>query len=517
MKKNQFIESISSGYHFKGTSLLLGGAMLDNEAVGGLQVRAPLKMLNRHGLIAGATGTGKTKTLQGFAESLSDNGIPVLLMDIKGDLSGLSQPGQPHPKIEDRHQKIGIPWKASPYPVELLTISQEKGVRLRATISEFGPVLLSKILGLNDTQQGTVSLAFKYCDDRTLPLLDIKDFRAVLQYIAGDGKEEIQKEYGLVSSSTVGAIMRKLLELEQQGADIFFGERSFDVEDLLQLDTNGRGTINILRLVDIQSNPKLFSTFMLCLLAEIYQKFPERGDMDQPELVIFIDEAHLIFSEASKALLNQIESIIKLIRSKGVGIFFCTQNPGDVPDAVLSQLGLKIQHSLRAFTAKDRKEIKQVAENYPLSEFYNVDQSLTELGIGEAFVTLLNEKGSPTPLVHCLLCAPHSRMDIISDDEMNHLFKKSKLMLKYNEPIDRESAFEILQKKMIEADQQKSSEENKAARSKTQSKPHPTTFEKVMKSPVTTTILREVTRGLLGVLGISASARSRRSTSLRKR
>ncbi|MDO8899651.1 MAG: DUF853 family protein [Bacteroidales bacterium] len=516
-KREQFIETIEKAYTFKGDSIVLGGAILDGEAVGGLQVKAPLKMFNRHGLIAGATGTGKTKTLQGLAESLSDSGVSVLMMDIKGDLSGLSQPGNPHPKVDERHQKIGKSWKAAAYPVELLTISNERGVRMRATISEFGPVLLSKILELNDTQQGMVALAFKYCDDRGLPLLDIKDFRAVLQYLSGDGKEEIQKEYGLVSNASVGAIMRKLLELEQQGADIFFGERSFDVEDLVRLDDSGRGFISILRLVDIQSSPKLFSTFMLCLLAEIYQQFPERGDMDQPELVIFIDEAHLIFNEASKALLNQIESIVKLIRSKGVGIFFCTQNPGDVPTAVLSQLGLKIQHSLRAFTAKDRKEIKQVAENYPVSAFYEVDKTLTELGIGEAFITLLNEKGTPTPLAHCLLCAPQSRMDIITETEMEQLLKKSRLIHKYNDAIDRESAYEMLQKKVQLAEQVKEESRQADPKPAQRTKTTPGTFETVMKSPVTNTIIREITRGILGVLGITAASRSRTRTSSAKR
>ena len=508
-KSETFKAAIESGYTFKGASFVLGGAILDGAAVPNLQVKVPLKTLNRHGLIAGATGTGKTKTLQGFAEKLSDNGVSVLMMDIKGDLSGLAAPGAPHPKVEERHQKIGTPWQATGYPVELLSISQEPGTRMRATISEFGPVLLSKMLELNDTQQGMVSLVFKFCDDKQLPLLDIKDFRSVLQYISGDGKAEVQQKYGLVSSSTIGTIMRKLLELEQQGADDFFGERSFDVEDLVRLDGQGRGAINILRLVDVQTKPKLFSTFMLALLAEIYEKFPERGDADQPELILFIDEAHLIFKEASDALLDQIETIIKLIRSKGVGIFFCTQNPGDVPDAVLSQLGLKVQHALRAFTAKDRKEIKQVAENYPLSDFYDVDQTLTQLGIGEAFVTVLNEKGIPTPLVHCLLCAPQSRMDVLSQSEIEHVIAASPLRVKYSEAFDRDSAHEMLARKVQQAAAEKEKEVAAKPRGKAQ-KPEPSTFEQVMKSPVTNTVIREVTRGLLGILGFRTTTRRRR-------
>ncbi len=517
-KRETFIQSIEKGYSFEGTSVVLGGAILDNESISGLQIKAPLRMFNRHGLIAGATGSGKTKTLQQLAETLSENGVSVLMMDIKGDLSGISQAGKAHPKIDDRAKKIGIDWQASAFPVEFLTLSDEKGARLRATISEFGPVLLSKILGLNDTQQGLVALVFKFCDDRNLPLLDIKDFRAVLQHISGDGKAEVQKEYGLLSSSSIGTILRKLLELEQQGADTFFGEMSFEVDDLVRLDDNGRGTINLIRLTDLQSKPKLFSTFLLCMLAEIYEKFPERGDIEQPELVIFIDEAHLMFQEASQALLEQLEAIVKLIRSKGVGIFFCTQNPSDIPEAVLSQLGMKIQHALRAFTANDRKMIKQVAENYPLTDFYTVDQTLTELGIGEAFITLLNEKGIPTPLVHCLLCPPRSRMDVITEDEMDQLLQGSQLAAKYNKLIDRESAFEMLRQKVNPVSTQNTTRPE-VRTAKEEPLPGMETFETIMKSPVTKTIAREVsrelTRGLLGVLGFgSTRSRSRKGGGL---
>jgi DNA helicase HerA-like ATPase len=510
-KNGAFEKSIADGYTFKGSSVILGGAILDGKPIDGLQVKAPLKMFNRHGLIAGATGTGKTKTLQGIAELLSDSGVSTLVMDIKGDLSGLSQPGNPHPKVDERHKHIGTEWVPTGFPIEFLTLSAEKGVRLRATISEFGPVLLSKMLELNDTQQGVISLVFKYCDDRKLPLLDIEDLRTVLKYISSDGKAEVQKEYGLVSSSSIGAIMRKLLELEQQGADVFFGERSFDVEDLVRLDQNGRGYINAIRLIDIQNKPKLFSSFMLCLLAEVYEKFPERGDMDRPELVIFIDEAHLIFQEASKALLSQIETIVKLIRSKGVGIFFCTQNPGDVPDAVLSQLGMKVQHALRAFTAKDRTEIKKVAQNYPLSDFYEVDQTLTALGIGEAFITLLNEKGIPTPLVHCLLNAPRSRMDVISEGEMDQLLKKSVLIHKYNADVDRDSAHEMLERKMNQAALEEKNMENGSGSSggSTRRTTEKSTFEQVMRSPVANTIVRELTRGILGIFNIKTTGRRR--------
>ena len=320
--QEEFIQSIQQGYTFNGTSILVGGAMLDATSVANAQVKIPLKTLNRHGLIAGATGTGKTKTIQTLSEKLAENGVSVLMMDIKGDFSGVAEPGVSNQKITDRTTAIGTTWTPKAFPVELMTISQQDGVRLRATVTEFGPVLMSKILDLNDTQQGVVAMVFKFCDDQNLGLVDLPDFKKVLQFLTNDGKEVFEKEYGAVSPSTVGTILRKVVEMEQQGADLFFGETSFDVNDLLRKDENGYGYINIVRLTDIQDKPKLFSTFMLSLLAEVYAKFPERGDMDQPELIIFLDEAHLIFDSATKALKDQLESIIKLIRSKGVGIFF---------------------------------------------------------------------------------------------------------------------------------------------------------------------------------------------------
>ncbi len=523
--KEKFIQEITDGYTFKGQSIELGGAMLDKEALPGTMVKVPLKTMNRHGLIAGATGSGKTKTLQIIAEQLSENGTPVLLMDIKGDLSGIAVPGASNPKIEERHQKIGIPFNPSGSTVEFLSLSNEKGSRLRATVTEFGPVLFSKILGLNDTQGGVVAVVFKYCDDQNLPLLDLKDFKKVLQYLTGEGKAEFEGQYGLISSSTVGSIMRKIVELEQQGADIFFGERSFEVDDLCRLDENGKGIVSIVRLTDIQDRPKLFSTFMLQMLAEIYSTFPEEGDVEQPKLVIFIDEAHLVFEEASPALLDQIEAIVKLIRSKGVGIFFITQNPADIPDGVLSQLGLKIQHALRAFTAKDRKAIKLASENYPLTDYYDVDTLLTELGIGEAMVTALNEKGIPSPLAHTLLRAPQSRMDILSPGEIDGIIRRSQLINKYNQVIDRESAHEILTEKIEEAQSEAHRQEMQEQQARASRTIHQTgtsrrqeksTFEQVIDSPTTRqigrTIARELTRGLLGVLGVKTSTTRRRRT-----
>ena len=517
-----FRDQILLGYSPVGGSIVLGGAMLDGECIPDCLIRVPLKTLNRHGLIAGATGTGKTKTLQVFAETLSEKSIPVLLMDIKGDLSGLARPGVNNPKIEERHREIGIPHSPRGFPVELLTLSNEKGARLRATVSEFGPVLFSKILGLNDTQSGVVSLIFKYCDDHALPLLDLKDFKKVIQYITGEGKKEVENAYGRVSVTSVGAILRKVIELEQQGAERFFGEKSFEVDDLLRIDDQGDGVISIIRLTDIQDRPKMFSTFMLCLLAEIYSCFPEEGDLDVPKLVIFIDEAHLIFDEASKALLDQIETIIKLIRSKGVGIFFCTQTPRDIPEAVLSQLGMKVQHALRAFTAKDRKEIRLVSENYPVSEFYKTDELITSLGIGEAIVTVLNEKGVPTPLVATKLRAPSSRMDILTEEEIESVIQNSRLVQKYNESLDRESAYEMLSQKIDEFREQEKQEQLAREQQKvgsSRSSADKGTLETIMDSTVTRqigrTVAREVTRGILGVFGLGGRARgttSRRRT-----
>ncbi|MGB0933406.1 MAG: helicase HerA-like domain-containing protein [Lishizhenia sp.] len=465
--KSDLHAHINKGYTFKGDSITLGGAMFEGKPVEDALIKVPLKTLNRHGLIAGATGTGKTKSLQVMAEELSKKGIPSLLMDIKGDLSGIAASGENNDHIEWRHGSIGVPYNAEPMPVELMTLTQKgKGTRLKATVSEFGPILLSKILGLNDTQGSIVSLLFMYCDDNNLPLIDLKDLRKSLQYINGDGKDAIEEEYGMISSASVSTIMRKVIELEQQGADEFFGERSFEVKDLVRTAENGYGLVSIIRLMDIQNKPKLFSTFMLSLLAEIYGSFPEQGDADKPKLCIFIDEAHLVFEEATDELLDQIETIIKLIRSKGVGIFFCTQNPQDVPEDVLAQLGLKVQHALRAFTAKDRKAIAKAAENYPLSDFYNTDELITQLGIGEALVTALNEKGIPTPLAATLCRAPATRMDVLSPIEVDNVVKTSEIKDKYNEAIDRESAYEILTQKIKQAKEDERIAELEAIREK---------------------------------------------------
>ncbi len=508
----KFQEAIQAGYTFKGESVILGTGIVAGEAVSGATVKLALKTLNRHGLIAGATGTGKTKTLQVITEALSDASIPVVLMDIKGDLSGIAAPGVVNEKITERCQKIGIEYKPTGFPVDLFTLSHEKGVRLRATVSEFGPVLLSKILGLNDTQGGLVAMIFKYCDDHQLPLLDLKDFIKVLQFVSDEGKSELEKTYGKISTTSTGTILRKVIELQQQGADIFFGERSFEVEDLMRISEDGRGMVSIIRVTDLQDRPKLFSTFMLQLLAELYASSPEEGDLEKPKLVLFVDEAHLIFQEASEVLLQQIETVIKLIRSKGIGIFFCTQNPMDVPPSVLAQLGLKVQHALRAFTAADRKAIKQTAENYPLSDFYKTEEVLTQLGIGEALITALNEKGIPTPLVHTLLCPPRSRMDILSEMEIDAIVTKSKLAAKYNTAVDSHSAYEILTEKLKAAEERTKELEEEEKQEKEAKKPGRSRQEKgFFDDPVVKSVARTagntIVRSLLGALGIGGRRR----------
>src|ERR1700733_8447133 len=475
--QSSFLNAVKTGYTFKSELVKIGIGMLDGKAITGTDVLLPLKTMNRHGLIAGATGTGKTKTLQMISESLSNASVPVLVMDIKGDLSGIGAAGTVNAKISERCAAIGIKYEPQAFPVEFMTLSNEKGIRLRATVSEFGPILLSRILELNDTQEGLVAMIFKYCDDNKLPLLDLKDFIKVLQYISNEGKDEIEKTYGKIATTSTGTILRKVIELQQQNADVFFGEKSFEVSDLMRIADDGRGMISILRVTDLQDKPKLFSTFMLQMLAELYASCPEEGDIDKPKLVMFIDEAHLIFQEASSALLQQIETIVKLIRSKGIGIFFCTQNPTDVPSGVLAQLGLKVQHALRAFTANDRKAIKQAAENYPTSTFYKTEDLITELGIGEALVTMLDEKGVPTPLVHCMMAPPRSRMDILTPAEIDAITAKSKLIPKYNQVIDSESAYEILTQKLQDA-----ANKNPATPAKPGAKPEPSTLDKILNS-----------------------------------
>jgi uncharacterized protein len=516
----KFIAAVNAGYLFKGQTITLGGGMLDAAVVPNLPIRIPLSTMNRHGLIAGATGTGKTKTLQKITEQLSLNGVPCLVMDIKGDLSGISQPGVTSPRIEDRQKAIGQTWSPQQLPIEFLSISQQPGTRIRATVLEFGPVLFSKILELNDTQGGVVSIIFKYCDDNKLPLLDLADFKRVLQYLTGEGKDEATRLYGQISQASVGTIQRKIIELETQGANDIFGEPSFDVNDLIRCDSNGRGYISVLRLTDMQTKPKLFSTFMLSLMAEIYATFPEMGDVAKPKFCLFIDEAHLIFDQATNALLNQLEQTIKLIRSKGVGIYFITQNPVDVPAPILSQLGLKVQHALRAFTAADNKSIKMTANNYPTTEFYETEKVLTSLGIGEALVTCLDERGNPTPLVQVMMSSPETRMDIVTDQELAQTVAGSMIAGRYNQVIDRESALELLNARIAAQPVQPSKGvQNQPAQGQNEqqgggifdtiSEVTGSRLGKQVTGQITRNITSALTRGLLGALGLGGRGGSK--------
>jgi uncharacterized protein len=405
-------------------------------------IRLPLSMMNRHGLIAGATGTGKTKTLQLIAEQLSAQGVPVFMSDIKGDLSGIAIAGSDNEKVAARVKETGAKWTPTGFPVEFLSLTGKHGANLRATVSSFGPMMLAKVLDLNETQQSVLSLVFKYCDDKGLLLLDLPDLRASLQYLTEDGAAEL-KDYGGISKQSVGVLLRKIVELEQLGADAFFGEPSFDLNDLLQVERDGRGLVSVLELADVQDKPKLFSTFLLWMLGQLYAMLPEAGDLPKPKLVFFFDEAHLIFEDASDALLDEIEKVTRLIRSKGVGVFYITQQPRDVPENVLGQLGNRVQHALRAFTPDDEKQIRSTARTIPKTEFYDVEATLTSLGIGQAIVSTLTAKGTPTPPFVSHMLPPQARMGPLSSEEFAPRLQTPQVK-KYATAIDRESAREVL-------------------------------------------------------------------------
>lgn len=445
-------EAVAPGYRFDGEALELGGLMLDAEHLSDVRIRIPLAMLNRHGLVAGATGTGKTKTLQLLAEQLSASGVPVFAADIKGDLSGISVPGETSDKLTARTASVGQEWTATGFPTEFYAIGgQGVGVPVRVTMSAFGPTLLAKVLGLNETQESSLGLVFYYCDKQGLPLLDLADLRAVLQYLTGDeaGKAEL-KTIGGLSPQTAGVILRELVAFEAQGADVFFGEPEFETKEFLRTAEDGRGIVSLLELPNLQDRPALFSTFLMWLLADLFHDLPEEGDLDKPKLVFFFDEAHLLFNDASDAFLDQIAQTVRLIRSKGVGVFFVTQSPTDVPDEVLGQLGSRIQHQLRAHTPNDAKALKATVNTYPNSAYDDLGEVITSLGIGEAVVTVMNERGAPTPVAWTRLRAPESLMDPAPTADMEAAVKASPLTAKYAEAIDRESARELLAKKLEE-------------------------------------------------------------------
>lgn len=459
------VAGIRSGYTFEGAALEMG-ALVNGEALPDVQVRIPLAMTNRHGLVAGATGTGKTRTLQVLAEQLAANGVAVFAADIKGDLSGIATPGEGNEKLLKRTAGIGQAWEAASFPVEFFSLGGiGKGVPIRATVAGFGPLLLSKVLGLNDTQESSLGLVFHYAENQGLALLDLEDLRAVLQYLtSAEGKGELEGLGGL-SKATVGVILRELVAFAEAGADAFFGEPEIDTAEFLRIAPDGRGIVSLLEVPGVADKPALYSTFLMWLLADLFNDLPEVGDLDQPKLVFFFDEAHLLFADASKDFLQQVVQTVRLIRSKGVGIFFVTQTPKDVPADVLAQLGSRVQHQLRAFTPDDAKALRATVSTYPKSG-YALEEVLTTLGTGEAIVTVMNEKGAPSPVAWTRLRAPQALMSPTTDAAIDAAVAASPLQAKYGAAVDRESAHEILTAKMNAAAAAAQAAEDAAAKAK---------------------------------------------------
>ncbi|GEK79489.1 helicase HerA-like domain-containing protein [Agrococcus baldri] len=456
------VAAIRAGYAFDGAALQMG-ALVNGEADAETQVRIPLSMVNRHGLVAGATGTGKTKTLQVLAEQLSAAGVPVFAADIKGDLSGIATPGESDDKLLARTAGIGQPWEGAAAPVEYFALGGVgHGVPIRATVLDFGPTLLAKVLGLNDTQESSLGIVFAYADEQQLPLVDLKDLRELLLWLTSDeGKAELQR-LGGISSQTAGVILREITAFSAQGAGVFFGEPDIDTREFLRTAPDGRGIVSLLEVPGVADQPALFSTFLMWLLADLFEDLPEVGDVDKPKLVFFFDEAHLLFKDASKDFLAAIVQTVRLIRSKGVGIFFVTQTPKDVPDDVLAQLGSRVQHQLRAHTPDAEKALRATVRTYPKSE-YDLEEVLTSLGIGEAIVTVMNEKGAPTPVAWTRLRAPQGSMDPTPEAEIQRAVQASALLPKYGQAVDRESAYEMLQAKMQASQRAEQDEQASAA------------------------------------------------------
>jgi len=458
------VDAIADAYAFEGEALEIG-ALVNGSVERGAQIRIPLAMLNRHGLIAGATGTGKTRTLQGLAEQLAEKGVPVFAADMKGDLSGIAVPGEASEKLTARTQQIGQEWQPRAQQTEFFVLGEGDGIPLRATVSGFGPLLLAKVLGLNQTQESSLRLVFHYADENGLALVDLEDLRAVLTFLTSDaGKPEL-KGIGGISSATAGVILRELSAFAADGADAFFGEPEFDVTDLIRLAGDGRGILNLLELPNVQSKPALFSTFLMYLLAELFEVLPEVGDLDKPKLVFFFDEAHLLFADASNDFLDSITQTVRLIRSKGVGVFFITQTPKDVPGDVLAQLGSRVQHALRAFTPNDAKALKATVSTYPTSG-YDLERVLQDLGTGEAIVTVMSERGAPTPVAWTRVRAPQGLMSPAPAGTIGSVVSGSALRAKYAARVDPESAREILAAKMDAAheEEERAEAEAEAAR-----------------------------------------------------
>lgn len=508
-----FTEMLASGYGTDEPSLILGAALEGSQVHREPKIRLPLAMANRHGLIAGATGTGKTRTLQLLTEQLSDQGVPVFVADMKGDLSGLAMPGDASDRVKGRSADIGWDWKPKGVPVEFVSLTGGLGVQLRATMSSFGPLLLGKVLSLNDTQTSVLTMVFKYSDDNGLPLLDFTDLRAVLQFLGSEEGKSALAQYGGMSSASVGVLLRKMVELESQGAERFFGEPEFDVKDMLRITSDGRGVVTCLELPDVADKPKVFSTFMMWMLAELYHNLPEAGDLPKPKLVFFFDEAHLLFDDAPRAFLEQIEQVVRLIRSKGVGVFFVTQTPKDVPEGVLAQLGNRIQHALRAHTPDDDKALKATVRTFPKTSFYDLEETLTSLGIGEAVVTVLNASGSPTPVVATRLIPPSARMAPLTPEELQADIRQSDLRAEYGKAVDRESAREMLVARIAKtAPPEDRADTPQPARPRA-GKTIAQVAAGALSSSIARTVGREVVRGLFGLLG----AKPPRTTTRRSR
>jgi DNA helicase HerA-like ATPase len=431
-----------------GLGVTLGAVVHGGECAPEPLIRLPLSMANRHGLIAGATGTGKTKSLQLMAEQFSAAGVPVFLADLKGDLSGIGVAGEANDRVTQRAKETGWAWQGAPRPVEYLSLTGARGAQLRASLSSFGPLLLAKVLGLNETQSSVLALVFKFSDDQGLPLIDFSDLRAVLQYLTSDAGASSLAQYGAMSKATVGVLLREMVELEQLGAGAFLGEPEFELADLLHVERDGSGLISVLELADVQDKPALFSTFMMWMLARLYHDLPEVGDADKPKLVFFFDEAHLLFDGASKAFLDQVQQVVRLVRSKGVGVYFVTQSPKDIPADVLGQLGHRVQHALRAFTPDDEQALRAAARTFPNTPHYDVEKTLTSLGIGEALVTVLTPNGTPTMPFATRMIPPATRMGPLTDAEMNERLARSEQVKHYATAVDPESARERLLARM---------------------------------------------------------------------
>jgi len=517
---DSFTDMLKAGYGFTDPAVILCAALERGGAVHqDPKVKLPLSMLNRHGLIAGATGTGKTKTLQLMTEQLVGQGVPVFAADIKGDLSGLAVPGDANDRVTGRAKDVGWDWKPAGVPVEFVSLSGKLGVQLRATVSSFGPLLLGKVLSLNDTQTSVLTMVFKYCDDSQLPLLDLSDLRAVLQYLTSDEGKPALTQYGGMSAATVGVLLRKMVELESQGAAQFFGEPEFDVKDMLHLTTDGRGIVTCLELADVQDKPLLWSTFMMWMIAELYHNLPEAGDLPKPKLAFFFDEAHLLFNDASKAFLDQVQQVVRLIRSKGVGVYFVTQTPKDVPEDVLAQLSNRVQHALRAHTPDDDAALRATVRTFPKTDFYDLEETLTSLGIGEAVVTVLDARGSPTPVVATRLIPPSSRMAPLTPEELQADIRQSDLLAEYGQAVDRESAREMLATRMAStqpaatpAGATPAPPPARAGRAaKTVAQVAGGALVGALTSTIGRTVGREIVRGVFGLLGAKPSRSTSRS------